>query len=188
MSHPLQAIQSNRRKSVFLILLVVTITFLLLMNWIGAPLISSEAPFGIVSYEFAVSPEKSMDILNSWDQSAELRAAFSLGLDFLFLVLYSTTIALACIWAGDVLLKNCWPFARIAVPLAWGMWFAALLDAIENVALVYILFEIPHIPWPELAAFCALIKFVFVFSGMIYAFLGLTAHTTRAIVKNKQFG
>lgn len=172
MRYPLQAIQANR-KWVFWPLLGTTLFLLVLLNQVGAPLTTPKSPYGIISYEFAGIPENAAAILNSWDANSQLRAAFSLGLDFLFLVLYSTTIGIACIWASEVLLKNRWPLAGVGIPLAWGLWLAALLDTIENVALTHILFNTPNSPWPELAAICALIKFGLIFIGIVYVFFAL---------------
>ncbi len=39
-------------------------------------------------------------ILSSWDVGARLHAAFSLGLDYLFMLVYSCTLALSSLWAG----------------------------------------------------------------------------------------
>jgi hypothetical protein len=177
MRHPFQNIR-NRRKEIFITLLVLTLLMMFLMNFIGTPLTTPEAPLGIVSYEFAGSVSSAQSILDSWDHNAQLHAAFSLGLDYLFMVLYSSTIALACIWAGEVLDKNSWPLGKVSVPLAWGLWAAALLDAVENIALVVILFGVLVSPWPELAKWCAVVKFALIFMGMVYAFYGLVAHLT----------
>lgn len=184
MRHPLQNIR-HRRKEIFFILLGLTILLMVLMNFVGAPLTTTEVPLGIISYELAGSVSGAEAILASWDQDAQLRAAFSLGVDYLFLVVYSTTIALACIWSGEVLKKNGWPLASASAPLAWGQWLAALLDAVENMALVIILFGMLAPPWPELAKWCAIIKFSMIFLGMVYAFYGLVSYlAARFIDKN----
>jgi len=50
-------------------------------------------------FEFAGSLESAVKIIRSWDEAVRILAAFSIGLDFLFLILYSTTIGLACLWS-----------------------------------------------------------------------------------------
>ena len=50
----------------------------------GAPLTTEDAPYGVVSLEIAGTVENAQDILDSWDTNAQIRAAFGLGLDFLF--------------------------------------------------------------------------------------------------------
>jgi len=178
MRHPLQSIQ-RFRVPIFFSLLALTLILMVIFNVLGSPLMTPEAPFGIISFELAGSVSRSQDVIDSWDHNAQLHAAFSLGLDYLFMVLYSTTIALGCIWAGEVMQANHWPFSRLSVPLAWGQWLAALLDFVENIALVIILFGTAASPWPQLAQWCAIAKFALIFIGMIYIFLGLIAHISK---------
>jgi hypothetical protein len=131
----------------------------------------------MVSLDFAGSPQRAKAILDSWDHPAQLRAAFIQGLDFLYLLVYSTTIAIACLWAGKTLHRAGWPLASIGIPLAWGLWLAALSDAVENVALVEILFGKYNSPWPEIAAACAILKFALIFLGLVYALYALLIKT-----------
>lgn len=173
MRHPFQSIPVNQRAKVFWPLLVVTLFLMVLLNVEGKPMVTPAAPLGIVSYELAGSVPKAQQILASWDQQAQLSAAFSLGLDYVFMLVYSAAIGLACIWTADALHRRGWPLASFGAPLAWGMWLAAALDAIENVALVVILFGTLQTPWPEIARVCAIFKFGLIFLGLVYAFFGL---------------
>ena len=116
------------------------------------------------------SMENSIAILDSWDQNAQKLAAFSLGIDFLFLISYSTTIALACIWAADVLMGRSALLGALGLLLAWGQWFAAFLDAIENSMLMIILLNASMPLVPETAKWCAVAKFslvIFMASSML---------------------
>lgn len=173
MRHPLDSLTPGKRKLVFWSLFVLTLVIMVLLNLVGAPLITASAPYGIVSYELAGSLSRAEAILASWDPEARAHAAFSLGFDYLFLLAYSTTIALACLWSAGVLKARGWSLAALGAPLAWGQWLAALLDALENLALTVILFNAPASPWPEIARWSAILKFTLVFAGMVYAFLGL---------------
>jgi len=173
MKHPLEDIPHQRFNRIFWPLLIATLAIMALMNVIGAPLSTSQAPAGIISFELAGSIPTAESIMNSWDQDARLHAAFSLGFDYLFMLAYSTTIALACLWAGRTVEKWDWPLAGVARPLAWGQWLAALLDGVENLGLVIILFGPAVPPWPEISRWCAILKFTLIFMGMIYAFYGL---------------
>lgn len=181
MQHPLESIASERRKKYFWPLLAATLVVMALMNAVGAPLVTSSAPYGIVSYELAGSVSAAEAILASWDQDARLGAAFSLGFDYLFMLVYSTTIALACVWAADVVRGRGWPLASLGRPLAWGQWLAACLDALENLALAVILFGSPVSPWPGIARWSAVLKFALIFLGMMYAFYGLTVSLLRRL-------
>lgn len=173
MQHPFRYLSPHRRKRYFWWSFAATIALMVILNMVGAPLNTPQAPFGIISYELAGSPSQAQEILESWPAEAKLRAAFSLGLDYLFMLAYASAISLACVWAADALRHRGWPFAGLGGPLAWGQWIAALLDALENLALTVILFSSPVSPWPEIARWSAVIKFSLVFIGLIYAFLGL---------------
>jgi hypothetical protein len=173
MRHPLQSIPANKRPKVFWPLLVITLFLLVLLNLEGKPMVTQAAPLGIVSYELAGSVSRAQQILASWDQQAQLSAAFSLGLDYVFMLAYSAAIGLACIWTADALHRRNWPLAWVGAPLAWGVWLAAAFDATENIALVVVLFGTVQAPWPEVARWCAIFKFSLIFLGLVYAFFGL---------------
>jgi hypothetical protein len=173
MHHPLEKLSPVLSKKLFWLLLVGSILTMAFMNIQGAPLVTSAAPLGIVSYELAGSPARMQAILDSWDEFARQSAAFNLGFDYLFMAIYSTAIALACLLAGAGLRSCRWPFGKAAPVLAWGLWLAALFDAIENWALTTALFSVPASPLPEIARWCALLKFGLIFTGLVYAFLGL---------------
>jgi hypothetical protein len=173
MRHPFQSIPADKRPKVFWPLLVITLFLMVLLNLEGKPMVTQAAPLGIVSYELAGSVSRAQKILASWDQQAQLSAAFSLGLDYVFMLAYSAAIGLACIWTADALRRRGWPLASLGAPLAWGLWLAAAFDAMENIALVVILFGTVQAPWPEVARWCAIFKFSLIFLGLVYAFFGL---------------
>jgi hypothetical protein len=175
MTHPLQSIPQEKRKAVFWSLLSATLIWMVIMQLVNAPLITADAPQGIISFELAGSFGKAKWILASWGVRAQMYAAFGLGIDYVFMLLYSTTIALGCIWSGEVLRSVGWPLSKLGVGLAWGQWAAAALDAVENIALAVILVGGLAHHWPELACWCALIKFALIFIGLVYAFFGLVA-------------
>ena len=117
-------------------------------------------------------------MLDSWDNAAKIRAAFIQGLDFLFPLVYSTSVALGCLLTAGVLASRRWPLAGLGAPLAWGLWAAAALDYVEYIALVVLLFTPPASPWPQIAAVCAALKFALLFLGLVYCFLGLAVRLT----------
>ncbi len=163
MPHPLASI-SNRRKA-FVWLLIATALMFFLFRFIGP-----DKP-NIVQYELAGSPIASQAIIDAWNPIDRIHAGFSLGIDYLFMPTYSTALALACILAAGVLTSKRWK--SIGVVLAWGAWAAAIFDAIENLALLKILFDLTaNDPWPQIAAVCATLKFALIILGMIYALIG----------------
>ena len=173
MIHPLTQIQPSRRTHYFYPLLGLTLLLMLVMNFVGLPLNTPAAPQGIISFEFAATPTRTQQMLDSWSPEGLVRAGFIQGLDFLFPLAYSTTVGLACIMASAVLERRRQAVSRFGAPLAWGLWIAALLDYLENFALVTLLFGWVQSPWPQIAAVCAAIKFALLLLGLVYAFYGL---------------
>ena len=130
MIHPLNIVPVNYRARLFASLFILTLAVMAALNILGEPLITEAAPAGIISYEFAANEKTAQSILDSWDDRAKIFAGFNLGLDYLFLILYASTIALAIILLADKNLGRAVLF--LATALAWGQWLAAGLDAVEN--------------------------------------------------------
>jgi hypothetical protein len=169
MTHPPTLISHHYRPRLFAFFLVLALVVMVALNVLGAPLQTADAPAGIVSYEFSGNSEGANTILNSWDNRARQYAALNLGLDYLFMPAYSTAIALAAIWVGQAIGGRSQSFA---VWLAWGQWLAALLDATENVALLKMLLDTTAAPWPQLAYWCAAVKFALIFLGLLFVLAG----------------
>lgn len=144
------------------------------MQIMGKPLVTAQAPYGIVSFELAGTPAQAQLILDSWDARAKQYAAFGLGFDYLFMLAYSAAIGLGCLLAAGVIRGRGWPLASLGVLLAWGMWLAALLDAVENFALLQLLLAgTSNGGWPAVARLCAVLKFGLIFLGLVYVMYGL---------------
>jgi hypothetical protein len=182
MKHPLLKAPQNDRLPVFLLFLTLTLLTMFALNVTGRSLITEAAPAGIISYEFAGDVTTASAIIQSWDATAQIFAGFNLGLDYLYLVLYATTIAMAILWLSDGLTKSRL-IAVVALALAWGQWLAAGLDAIENLALLVMLVEQPAEPWPQIAWWGAVIKFSLVIAGLIYA---VAAFVARIVARAKR--
>lgn len=135
----------------------------------GLPLIGPASPWGIISFELAGSTAAAAAMTKAWGEAGRLWAAFGLGWDYLFLLSYSTALALGCLRTGERL-KG--PAAGWAIPLAWGQWGAALLDAVENVALLRILAGSAVPVDGPLAFWCGAVKFGLVAAGLLYTGAG----------------
>lgn len=178
MRHPFASAKERRRTAVFWLLAALTLVVLVVLQVVGRPLQTAAAPQGIVSYELAGDAASTQAILDSWDLNARVHAGFSLGLDYLFMPLYATTIALGCLWGANTLLRRGWPLVALGELLAWGVWLAALCDVVENITLWRLLVGPVAVPWPELARWCALIKFSLVGLGLVYVMVALAAWAT----------
>ena len=170
--HPYQLIPPKRRVAVFLSFLALTLALMITLLLIDVPLETAAAPKGIVSYELAGSVTEAQRILDSWSPHARLYAAFSLGLDYLYMPSYAITIGLACAWAAELWRVRRAALALVGVGLAWGLMLAALCDAIENVSLVTMLLAGVREPWPAVARGCAVVKFLLIGAGLAYVLLG----------------
>ncbi len=163
MYHPLSSIP--KKLPAFLWLLGATIAISVVFRFIG--------PFSpnIVDYEFVWNTTRASAVIGAWNATAKLQAAFNLGFDFLYMPVYSTTIALACVWGAGVLRNRFWN--GFGILLAWGLWLAALLDAIENVALITMLLGAAADPYPMIASMCATGKFGLILIGLLFSAVSL---------------
>ncbi len=175
MRHPLTLMQPDDQKKAFIILFSLTILIMLVMNLIGAPLTTPSAPAGIVSFEFAFSPGRAQEIIDSWSPEAQIRAAFIQGLDFLFPLVYSAALGLGCLLVGQGSTKIEKSLVRWGSSLAWLLILAAACDYIENMALVNELFGNVVSPYPQIAGICALFKFFVILLAIIFILFWLCA-------------
>ncbi len=161
-----------KTKSLFLISMMLTLLLFLVLGQIDKPLQTEAAPRGIVSFELAKTTSESLAILHSWDAEAKIYAGLSLGIDYLFMVAYGGFFALAVLLLApklpDGFLKKT---ARI---IAWLIFLAVLLDAIENYGLIRLLTGSPSQTWVSLAYYCAGLKFILLAIGVVYLISGLS--------------
>lgn len=166
MRHPFLRLSRNWFPILFWPLLGGTIVLLIVMNLLSAALVNATAPQGIISFELARTTEKSAAILSSWDSDHRLVAAFSLGLDYLFIIVYATTLGLGCIWTSIALANP--RLAAVGIVLAWMQSGAAIFDGIENFALFKVLLHGAGSILPPLVYYCAVLKFGIVLAGIIW--------------------
>ncbi len=179
MRHPLDAIPIGQRTRVFLPLLGLTLLLTLVLRRVDVPLRTVASPLGIVSYEVAGDETAARRMIETWGEVGRRYAAFSIGIDYLFLIVYSTVIALACLWAARVLGGVAPALGAAGAPLAWGSWLAALGDAGENTALTIMLLGTVRAPWPAVAWWCAVSKFVLLAVALLYVLAGALVRVVR---------
>ena len=172
MSHPFERLSASTRRRALPVLVILTLALTVVLQIVGRPLQTSAAPQGIVSFELAGTLPTAQAIMASWDPTAQLYAAFSLGLDYLYLPVYAIAIALACAQVAGSSLRTPRALWALGIVLAWTIGLAALLDAIENIALLQLLLGSTSTAWPAVASACATIKFAFVAAGLLYAGVG----------------
>lgn len=158
---------------IFWILFCLTTITIIGMLITGEPLKTEAAPGGILSFELVGTLDGSHAIINSWQNELLTYAAINMGLDFLFLSLYGMTIALSCLLISKRLPEH-WKFLKkLGIWLAVFVIIAALLDILENIALIKLLLGSENALLPVLAKWCAIPKFLLVLLAIVYVIIGL---------------
>lgn len=167
-------------RPVFWALLALTLLTLAALGLIDEGIKTTASPLGIVSFELCAYRHACADILQSWDPLGKQLAILSLGVDYLFMMLYPATI-----FVGLLLVSSRVPagLRTFTVWSAWGAWFAGIADAFENYFLAQMVLtnSVHGLAWP--AAVAATLKFV-VF-GSTLAWL-IAAYVWFVLIKPKK--
>ncbi len=181
--HPFEWLSVSGQKYVFVVLLVLTLAAMVGVNVLGRPLKTDVAPSGIVSLEFAGKLARAQSIIESWGPGGQVYAGLNLGLDYLFLVTYANSIGLGCVLAARSLSQRARLLSSVGMFLAWLLFVAALLDAIENYALIRLLLGSQQELWPAVARWCAAPKFSIVALGLLYICIGVVVAVAAQALK-----
>lgn len=163
--HPIEILLPTRGLRMLAVMILASVT--LWMNWIMQRLARGIEP-GILAFEFAGTPANARRVLDAWGVSGEARMLAQIGLDNWWLFLYSTTLALLCVMIAIRVRSRAPRWSDVGVVLAWAVWGAALLDRIENFALVRIINGEVNAVWTITAFVCAAIKFLIVITCLLY--------------------
>jgi hypothetical protein len=188
MIHPLDFVPPAKRKQLFFAFLAGTLVLFAIFRVLDAPLRTPAAPNGIISFELAGTPLQAQAIIDSWHEQSYLAssvagepvpgmvsraysfAAFGLGIDYLFMPLYATALALGILLAVS---KHKGWFFTLGAWLGWGAYAAGLFDSLENYALArMLLINEVWSPYPQVAAVSASIKFFLLLLGLLFALVG----------------
>ena len=166
MKHPLDFVSDSFRKRLFFIFLFLTILLFAVFRVLDEPLRTSAAPNGIVSFELAGTPANAEAIVSAWSQDGKFFAAVGLGIEYLFMPLYSLALAFGTLLAAG---RHGGWIKSLGAVAGWGAFAAALFDAVENYALFQVLLGAYQSSYPAIAAFCATLKFGLLIFGLVYA-------------------
>lgn len=169
---PVGWVSETKRKHALILLALISLALLTAMRVLDRPLRTSDAPNGIVSFEFAGTAGQASAIIDGWSTDARVAAGVSLGLDYLFLIAYAATIALACGMAAEALTARGSRLGPWGLRLSWAQWIAAACDMVENLALILLLRGASAPGLAETAWGCAAVKFSLVGIGLAYAAAG----------------
>ena len=171
--HPFNWLSTSGQRRAFVVLLALALAVMVSLNALGRPLNTEVAPLGIVSFELAGELSLAQSMVESWGQTGQIYAGLNLGLDYVFMVAYSSSIALGCVLVARSLSRRVEFLSFTGVLLAWAQFGAALLDAVENYALIQVLLGSQRVLWPAVARWCAIPKFLIVAAGLVYVGVGL---------------
>jgi hypothetical protein len=165
---PIYALAPITRRRLWFGTLILTFVLTVVLSGLDGPL--RERGYGIVAFELAGTAREAQAIVAAWAGEPRVYAGLVLGLDYLYMPAYSTTIACFCSWASRQR-RETWRTA--GVWLVWAQWAAAAFDALENVGCIEVLFGSTSRLWPPLTAICATMKFSLVALGLLYSIVGM---------------
>ena len=176
MVHPFERLPASRRRVLYWVLFVSTFACMGLLAFLGQGFSTKTGPDGetydIVPFELARTPEQASAIMAVWGAEGVRSAIVQTYADYLFLVLYSSVIALGILAVVSGLQEgSLW--LKAGRGLAWGQWGAGLCDAIENAAMLVSLHGTPSAPWTQIAYGFAVVKFTLLGLGLAFLLIGL---------------
>ena len=180
---PFDRFSTPVQKRILVIALILSAALLTTMRVLDQTLRTPDALRGIVSFELAKNMGASRQIMNSWNQQAIQNAVLSLGLDYLFLMVYAVFISTACIQISKAIQHRSPLIVVTGTALAWAQFLAAILDAVENWALIALLQNSERMWLPAMARACAIVKFSIVGAGLLFVVGGLIVMGLESILK-----
>lgn len=162
----------STNKKLFVVLLISTLASVFIMQHFDSQLKTTESPMGIISFEFAKDVEKSIKIVDSWQEKNVIKAAnINLKYDFVFAFFYISFISLLIFLVSN---KRKNSIKIIGKTLIWAMLFIALLEIVENTSLIQLLTGNIKQVWATIAYYTAIPKFSIVFLSIFYVIVNAT--------------
>lgn len=184
LSSPFSSISKKTEKNLTFFLIITTVLIGYFMLFFDNYLTNSICKYGISSFELAKDINNSKAILNSWNTQSKISAGFSLGLDFLFLLLYPSLIALLIHKLNEILWKNKL-FYSIGLFVLFSQIFTAIFDFIENIGLIQLLLGNSSQYWVSIAYYFSFIKFSLILVGITYIIISFIVLIIRKTKKNE---
>ena len=123
---------------------------------------TTATPLGAVSYEFIGSVASSDAALKLWGEQGRIAATFSLGIDFLFLLLYSVVAIHLLSGSAAKIAKYSYKLSLAIKSFIPVFVFAAICDVLENLCLFQLLLGSRNELFAQSAYFLASTKFVII--------------------------
>jgi hypothetical protein len=161
----------------FWVLVAINCLFIIASKWYMQPLATDE----IVRFELAKDLPVAEKIILYWETYGKLNhAIMGIYIDFLFIVLYTTGLFVACIYFGR--LSGHEILMRTGKFIAYLLVVAGICDVIENIAMLKSL-QVAPTRWSVLLAYdMATTKFSIVILSALYIAICLVFRLLRKVV------
>ncbi len=181
LTHPLSWVPVEQEKAFLIALIVLCLVGIAGMGVADHHLRSEITPMGIVSFQLDGNLAEAERVLSTWGEEGRIWAAFSLGIDYLYLTANALLWALLAGWVGRKAQGRLPLVATLSPWIAWAFILAAVFDAVENVAFLIVVTGGSADPWLSLGTLFASMKFTLMGLGMTYLLVagGLCAFTSR---------
>lgn len=129
---------------------------------------------GIIALEQPWSTKRANSVIGTWRAAnAGTIAVSNVHWDYMFLLCYSTALALACVMAAGAAVPGSL-VARLGPAIAWMQSAAAVFDALENAGMLTMLAGHTASPVPLLTSISSVIKFTLIGVGVVYLLVALS--------------
>ena len=139
MTGPFARVPAAHRRAVQHASTAVAVVVFIAITVLGLPLRTDEAQLGIVSLQLAASPDVAARMLDSWASVVRSRVLWTHGLDLVLPFAYALAVGTAATRAA-ARVAAVGPSAQIA---AGAVLVAAIMDQVENVAMVLTILDAP---------------------------------------------
>lgn len=164
------------RRALWLLIALATLTYIGIAV-IDLQLRSSATPYGIVSFEFCYLTDSCNTALVQWGSKQKALAMLSLGIDYLFLILYPAVIFIGLLLIAPSVPRN---LLRFTVVIARSCFVMGLADAVENFALIQIIVTESGEFYGGVATIFAAIKFTIFAISLLWLLLATVKYVLLA--------
>ena len=153
------------KKYHYLLITFMTLAAMFAVMSVDKYLQNTTSPHGILDFEFAKTSQRAFYILQDWGITGQKYAAFSLGIDYLFLVFYTLFFMISVYKVAE---NNHFLVGKLALPFSLLFLTAGIYDALENYFLLSIIVEKASSQTPLYAYISAASKFVSIAIGLAF--------------------
>lgn len=162
--------QRQQLKALLWVLIALFLPTMAALAVIDGSLKVPASPGGIISFEFCGFMSSCDATLVQWGVKGQQLALLSLGLDYLFMVIYPLLVCVGLLLVAPVVPM---PLKNFTALLAWVALGAGLADAAENFFLIRVVLGGSGLSYGVMASTCAAFKFAIL--GIMLVWLAFTA-------------